>query len=136
MQLSQFAKSYKSVAVNTSTPGQLTLMLFDGALRFMGMAILGFNEPNFVRRNEVIHNNLIKTHNILLELQISLNMRVEGEFPGRMCALYEFMMNQIREANLKKEVAPIRVVERLLGEIRGAWAQMLEKSSNNNHMAA
>ena len=135
MLLSQFAKSYKSVAVNTSTPGQLTLMLFDGALRFMGIAILGFNEPDFVRRNEQIHNNLIKTQNILLELQSSLNMRVEGEFPSLMYALYDFMLNHIRKANLMKEVEPIRDVERLLGEIRTAWAQMLEKSSNNN-MAA
>lgn len=135
MQLSQFAKSYKSVAVNTSTPGQLTLMLFDGALRFMGMAILGFNEPNFVRRNETIHNNLIKTQNILLELQMSLNMRVEGEFPSLMYALYDFMLNQIREANLKKDVKPIKDVEKLIGEIRTAWAQMLEKSANS-HMAA
>ena len=132
MQLSQFAKSYKAVAVNTSTPGQLTLMLFDGALRFMGTALRAFDEEDFVHRNELIHNNLIKTQNILAELQSSLNMQAEGPFPGLMYALYDFMLRQIREANLMKEMQPIRDVERLLGEIRGAWAQMLERSTSAN----
>lgn len=135
MQLAQFAKSYKTVAVSTAPPGQLVLMLFDGALRFMATALGGFHEENIMKRNEAIHNNLIKTQNILRELQVSLDMQAGGEFSARMFALYDFMLTQIQQANLKKESEPIRVVERLLGEIRGAWAQMLERSASENQAA-
>ncbi len=129
MQLTQLAKSYKSVAVSTATPGQLVLMLFDGALRFMATATYGFQVEAVTTRNELIHNNLIKTQNILRELQCSLDRTTGGEFAERMFALYEFMVDQLRLANMNKQQAPIAVVERLLGEIRDAWAEMLEQTA-------
>ena len=135
MQLAQFAKSYKTVTVNTASPGHLILMLYDGALRFMGIALLGFNEQNVMKRVETIHNNLVKTQKILRQLQISLDMQAGGEFAGRMYALYDFMQAQIKLANLKKEAEPIRTVERLLGDIRDAWAKMLEQSAPTNRAA-
>ncbi|MDD5348988.1 MAG: flagellar export chaperone FliS [Chthoniobacteraceae bacterium] len=128
MQLARFAKSYQSVAVTTATPGQLVLMLFDGALRFMAAAENGFGQEDLRKRNETIHNNIGRAQDILRELQCSLDMSVPGDFSPRMYALYDFMVNQLHEANMKKELAPIATVSRLLGEIRDAWAQMLEKS--------
>lgn len=106
MHLAQLAKSYKSVAVTTASPGQLILMLFDGALRFTAAAEKGFEEEDLARRNEMIHNNIIRAQNIILELQHSLDLRVEGGFPQRMFALYDFMTAQLVEANIKKEVKP------------------------------
>lgn len=129
MQASHCAKSYRQMAISTATPGQLILMLFDGALRFQGAALQAFNETDPVRRIEQIHNNIVKAQNILRELKMSLNMNVPGGFPQRMWALYDFMISQLQEANINKNPEPIRVVERLLGEIRNAWATMLERSA-------
>lgn len=129
MHLAQFAKSYKSTAITTATPGQLVLMLFDGALRFMAAAKRGFDEENIATRIETIHNNLMKAQNILRELQYSLDMKTGGEFANRMFALYDFMARQLQDANLKKETQPIDVVERLLSEIRESWAQMLDQTT-------
>ena len=128
MQLARLAKSYQSVAVTTATPGHLVLMLFDGALRFLSTALHGFQKEGIAERNEQIHNNLIKTQNILLELRASLDMGVGGEFAKTMYALYGFMLEQLQKANLAKEAEPITTVERLLGEIRDSWAQMLEQT--------
>jgi flagellar protein FliS len=128
MQLARLAKSYQSVAVTTATPGHLVLMLFDGALRFLSTALHGFQREGIAERNEQIHNNLIKTQNILLELRASLDMGVGGEFAKTMYALYGFMIEQLQKANLAKEAEPITTVERLLGEIRDSWAQMLEQT--------
>jgi flagellar protein FliS len=100
-------------------------MLLDGALRFMDSAVQGFEESNFVRRNELVHNNVLKSQAILSELQASLNLDAGGEFGSTMFRLYDFMLEQLRQANLKKVVEPIRVVMQLLGEIREAWSQML-----------
>ena len=128
MQLAQLAKSYTKVAVNTATPGHLVLMLFDGALRFLSTAQHGFQVEGIGERHEQIHNNLIKTQRILRELQCSLDLKAGGEFATTMYALYDYMVEQLTRANLKKEQPPIHTVERLLGEIRDAWAQMLEQS--------
>jgi flagellar protein FliS len=128
MQLARLAKSYQSVAVATATPGQLVLMLFDGALRFMAAAENGFQCQDYATRNETIHNNILKAQNILRELQCSLNLSVAGEFPQRMHALYEFMIGHLQEANLKKESFKIATVADLLRQIRDAWAQMLQTS--------
>ena len=129
MRPSQLASSYKSVAITTASPGQLVLMLFDGALRFLATAAHGFQVESIAIRNEQIHNNLVKAQKILRELQCSLDLKVNGELPQTMFALYDFMIEQLQTANITKELAPIGVVERLLGEIRGAWAQMLEQSA-------
>ena len=118
-------KVYREAAARSSSPGQLVLMLLDGALRFMDSAVQGFEESNFVRRNELVHNNVLKSQAILSELQASLNLDAGGEFGSTMFRLYDFMLEQLRQANLKKVVEPIRVVMQLLGEIREAWSQML-----------
>lgn len=130
MQLERYAKSYRTMSITTASPGRLILMLFDGALRFMAEAENGFNESDFVKRSETIHNNLMKVQNILHELQRSLDMEVGGEFAERMYALYDFMTAQIRQANLKKDPEPIRIVAKMLGGIRDAWAQMLEQTKS------
>jgi flagellar protein FliS len=128
MQLARLAKSYRSVAVTTATPGQLVLMLFDGALRFISTALHGFELEGIAARNEQIHNNLIKTQNVLLELQASLDLKAGGEFAQTMYGLYGFMLAELQRANLGKTAEPIRTVERLLREIRDSWAQMLDQT--------
>jgi flagellar protein FliS len=130
MQPKQYLKSYRDTAIATATPGQLILMLFDGALRSMAIALSGFKEGGASRRNEQIHNKIVNAQEILRELQISLDMKVPGGFSQRMWSLYDFMIGQLQKANLSKEPEPIRIVERLLRKIRDAWAEMLERSTN------
>ncbi len=129
MHPAESAKRYQAVAIDTAPPGQLVLMLFDGALRFMATAVAGFKEADLPERVEAVHNNLIKAQNVLRELQTSLDMEKGGEFSERMFALYEYMIAQLNKANLDKDARPIRVVEKLLEQIRTAWAQMLAQSS-------
>jgi flagellar protein FliS len=119
--------SYRQNSIQTASPGRLILMLFDGALKLMGMAVKGFEEPDFLRRNETIHVNLIKTQAIIDELNQSLDHAKGGDFARNMAGLYEFMHEQLRKANVEKNRTPIEVVMKLLGEIRGAWSAMLEQ---------
>ena len=58
-------------------------MLYDGALRFMMAAELGFQEENFARRAEAIHNNIQRTQAIITELQATLNMEAGGGVLGK-----------------------------------------------------
>ncbi len=126
-QARQVVGSYGVVSVSTVTPAALVLMLFDGALRFIARAEHGFDHESLSRRNEEVHNNLTRARAILRELQVSLNMEAAGEFPGQMFALYDFMIDQLLAADIRKEKEAIQNVAGLLSDIRNAWAEMLGK---------
>ena len=129
MPIAQVARNYRAAAIKTATPGQLVLMLFDGALRNVATALTGFEIESVGARIEQINNQLLKAQAIIRELQSSLDLKAGGEFARTMWALYDFMLERLRVANLAKDPEPIRVVERLLGEVRGAWATMLGQNS-------
>jgi flagellar protein FliS len=121
--------SYQSVAVATASPGKLILMLYDGALRFLQGAEDGFKIKGLRERQEAVHNNLIKAQNIISELQRCLSVRDGGDFAINLFRLYDFMNTRLMEANVRKEPENIRVVARLLGEVRDAWDQMLREQA-------
>ena len=98
-----FARSYKNNAIETASPGKLILMLYDGTLRFIGEARKGFGEESYIRRNEIVNNNILRAQRIVVELQASLDMKVGGEFSETMYKLYDFVHDQLRDANVKKD---------------------------------
>ncbi len=100
-------------------------MLFDGALRFMAAADLGFNEENFARQNEQVHNNIQRTQAIITELQATLNMEKGGEFSENLYRLYDFMQEHLNQANREKSREKIKTVSAFMQDIRDAWSQML-----------
>ncbi len=126
-QAKQVVSSYGTVSVSTVTPAALVLMLFDGALRFIARAEHGFEQQILSRRNEEVHNNLTRARAILRELQVSLDMEAGGDFSVQMFALYDFMIDQLLSADIRKEKAPIQTVAGLLMDIRDAWAEMTRK---------
>jgi flagellar secretion chaperone FliS len=123
-----YARTYRTNAVLTASPGQLVLMLYDGALRSLAMAREAFERPeDDVRRIEVINKQLLKAQAIVSELQSGLNFDAGGEIAKTLNGLYDYYNRRLLEANLRKQVAPVIEVERLLGELRAGWAEMLTK---------
>ncbi len=123
--------SYRQVATKTATPGQLVLMLFDGALRFLDKALVGFDLDDPLDSNLAINNNILKAQEILRELNMSLNMEKGGEFAATMRRLYNYYDLQLSQSNLQKDPSGVELVIRLLSVIRGAWAEMLTGNSAN-----
>ena len=122
-----YARTYRANAVLTASPGQLVLMMYDGALRAMAMAREAFGRPpEDLRRLEVINHQLLKAQQIINQLQGTLNLDAgDGQFAREMQRLYDYYNRRLMEANLRKQVEPVIEVERLLGEVRNAWAEML-----------
>ena len=118
-------------ATKTATPGQLVLMLFDGALRFLDKALVGFDLDDPLDSNLAINNNILKAQEILRELNVSLNMEKGGEFATTMRRLYNYYDLQLSQSNLRKDPSGVELVIRLLSVIRGAWAEMLTGNSAN-----
>lgn len=128
MQYDKIARSYKAQSVQTASPGKLVLMLFDGYLRFTTAARRSFEETDFTKRNEGVNNNLIRAQNIVTELQSSLDMSVPGELPGTLYRLYDYVLHQLQQSNLQKKEEPIDEADKVINELREAWAEMLTQN--------
>lgn len=95
----------------------------------MAAAELGFNEENFARQNEQVHNNIQRAQAIITELQATLNMEKGGEFSENLYRLYDFMQDHLNQANREKSKEKIKTVAAFMQDIRDAWAQMLLQSA-------
>lgn len=121
-----YARTYRTNAVLTASPGQLVLMLYDGALKALVLAQNALAQPSDTpHRIEEINQQLLKAQAIISELQSGLNLQDGGEFAQTMNRLYDYHNRRLFNANLRKDPAPVAEVERLLREIRNAWAEML-----------
>ncbi len=127
-----YARTYRANSVLTASPGQLVLMLYDGALKAMALAKEAFAAPESARRIEAINTQLLKAQAILTELQNGLNLDAGGEFARTMHHLYDYHNRRLLEANVRKQIEPVIEVERLVRELRDAWAQMLAQQDTSS----
>lgn len=121
-------RAYRNNSVLTASPGQLVLMLYDGALRSLESAMEGFGRPsNDWRRIDVISNGLLKAQAILRELRSNLDHEAGGEVTKSLDQLYDYYLRRLEEASLRMDVKGVEEVQRLLKDLRDGWAEMLTK---------
>jgi len=111
--------AYKQNSVTTASPGELTLMLYNGCLKFLGKAKLAIEEKNIQEKN----NNLQRSQAIIAELMSTLNMDID--ISKQMLPLYEYMNHRLVEANIQNDVAIIEEVESLVTEFRDTWKEVI-----------
>jgi flagellar secretion chaperone FliS len=118
-------ESYRKVATQTATPGQLVLMLYDGALTFLEKALSGFSYNDPLMFNQTINNNVLRAQAIIYEMNVTLNMQGGGEVAANFRRLYNYLYKQLTIANRKKKREPIEEVISRLRVLRDSWAEML-----------
>ncbi|MGI6444450.1 MAG: flagellar export chaperone FliS [Candidatus Ozemobacteraceae bacterium] len=123
--------TYKKTQIETATPENLILMLYDGALRFMGQAEEAFEEKNIER----ISNLLVRVQAIFSELLSSLDKEKGGEIAANLERLYLFFMRQLSEANVKKDPKPMLQIKPLVLDLRNTWEQAMQQNQGNNKTA-
>lgn len=121
---SAIAARYKSVQVQTCSPGQLVVMLFDGAMRFAGEAQKAMEARDRARAGERIS----KAHAILEELAATLDPEAAPELAENLGALYVFCMHELVRANIAQDPAVIGSVVEVLRPIRDGFAEALTKA--------
>ena len=127
-----YARTYQVQSILTASPGQLILLLYDGALRFLAQAHAALETPaGDPHRIEVINRNLQKAQNIVVELQSAINHEAGGAVAANLDQLYDYFNRRLLEANIKKELGPVVEIERLLQELRDAWAEMLHRAEGS-----
>ncbi|MBZ2174862.1 flagellar export chaperone FliS [Schnuerera sp. xch1] len=111
---------YKQNSVLTATPEELTLMLYDGGIKFMNIARYSIENGDI----EKAHMALVRAQNIVTELSSTLNM--EYEISDNLKKLYGFVMDSLIDANIKKEVKPIDEALEILTELRDTWKEAMK----------
>lgn len=113
-------QQYQNNMVNTASPQELTLMLYNGLIKFLNIAIEGISETNIEKAN----NNIIKAENILVEFMSTLDMSYE--LSNGLMSLYDYMNNRLILANVSKDKAIIEEVRELAEQLRDTWAQAMK----------
>lgn len=113
-------QAYKNNSINTASPGELTLMLYNGCLKFLGKAKIAIAEKNIQEKNV----NLQKAQKIIQELMVTLNMNIE--ISQSMMQMYEYMNHRLIDANLNNDMEIIGEVEGYVLEFRDTWKQVIQ----------
>lgn len=120
-------QKYQNNSVNTASPGELTLMLYNGCLKFIHQAKKAIEENNIESKN----TNIQKAQNIISELMVTLNM--ESSVSQNLMSLYDYLNRRLMEANIKNDVAILSEVEGFVADFRDTWKQVIQLNRQQQH---
>lgn len=121
--------AYANNKIMTASPAELTLMLYEGAIKFCNIAIMGIEEKNI----EKSHQNIIKVQHIIEEFQSTLDHKypVAKEFDN----VYSYLKARLIEANLKKDKEILEEVLTHLRTMRDTWKEVMRLTKNGSQMS-
>ncbi|MCL1999768.1 MAG: flagellar export chaperone FliS [Turicibacter sp.] len=119
MQKNPYEK-YKNHAINTATKEELTLMLFDGAVKFCNQALAAIENKDHVKTNEAI----LRVQNIVREFQITLDRT--HDISGQLDQIYDYLHRRLVTANIKKDVEILIEVRDHLRSLRDTWKEAMK----------
>jgi len=111
------AEIYQETAVTTQNKGPLIVMLYDGAIKFLRMAIKEIEAQN----HEAKSKYLSKAEDIINELNVTLDMDTGGEVAMNLRKLYLFMIRHLHEDLVKQDTGKIEEVIKMLEELNQSW---------------
>ena len=118
------AKTYKTISLQTASQVELVIHMYEGAIRFLEMAKLGFEYEDPIEQIETIHNNVTRAQEIINELNMTLDMEQGGETAIQLRDLYNYFDNRLFDSNMRKDVAGIQEVIDRLGSLLEAWEEI------------
>ena len=110
---------YNNSKVLTASPAELTLMLYDGAIKFCNIAIMGIEQNDI----EKTHTNIRKVEKIIDEFRATLDRKypVAEDFER----VYVYLLQRLLEANIKKDKAILEEVNMHLRSMRDNWKEVM-----------
>jgi flagellar secretion chaperone FliS len=119
--------AYQNNSVNTASPGELTLMLYNGSLKFIHIAKKAIEDKNIELKN----TNIQKAQAIVSELMVTLN--TDLEISQNLMSLYDYINRRLTEANVKNDKAILEEVEGMITEFRDTWKQVILLNRQKQH---
>ena len=118
-------EKYRSNTVFTATKEELTLMLYEGAIKFCNQAAKALESQDYAKSNEL----LVKVQDIIREFQITLDKNYE--ISQQLDQLYDYMHYRLIEANMKKDTTILTEVRDHLRELRDTWKEAMKLSKQS-----
>lgn len=120
---------YKQNSVFTATPEELTLMLYDGAIKFMNIAKYSMENKEI----EKAHTSLLRAQDIVMELNYSLDMSYEISNGFR--SLYDFVLSRLVDANIHKSSKSIDEALGVVADMRETWKEVMKQIKQKVYQA-
>ena len=114
--------AYTNSKIMTASPAELTLMLYDGCIKFCNIAVKGIEENDI----EKAHTNIVKAQRIIEEFRNTLDRKypVAEDFDR----VYEYLLRRLFEANVQKDAEIIEEVLKHLRTMRDTWKEVMKAS--------
>lgn len=111
---------YNNSKILTASPAELTLMLYEGAIKFCNIAIMGIEQKDI----EKAHNNILKVQRIIDEFRSTLDRKypVAEDFDR----VYVYILQRLFEANIKKDKEILEEVLTHLRSMRDTWKEVMK----------
>lgn len=113
-------QQYQQNAIFTASQGELTLMLYNGTIKFCNLAIEAIEQKNMTKA----HENIIKAENIIEELRITLDKKYP--IANEIDRLYEYIYSVLVEANIRKDIKRLEEAKHFIKEFRDTWQQAIK----------
>ncbi|WP_370223792.1 flagellar export chaperone FliS [Cytobacillus sp.] len=120
MAISNPYQKYQQTSVNTATPAELTLMLYNGCLKFMGQAKQAIESSNIEKKNEYIQRSQM----IIQEFMVTLNKDVV--MSEDLMRLYDYILRRLIDANTKNDLDALSEAEEMVMNLRNTWKEMIQ----------
>ncbi len=113
---------YNNSKILTASPAELTLMLYDGAIKFCNIAILGIEQKDIQKA----HSNIVRVQRIIEEFRSTLDRKypVAEDFDR----VYVYLLQRLLEANLHKDTEILKEVLTHLRSMRDTWVEVMKKN--------
>lgn len=115
-------QQYQEQSIMTASPGELTLMLYNGCIKFINQAKLFIEQKNIEKAN----NAIIRAQDIIQELMVTLNM--DYEISKNLAALYDYMNRRLIDANISKDTQILEEILDMVTELRDTWIEVIKKT--------
>lgn len=123
--------TYKQSSIMTASPEELTLMLYNGLVRFIMQAQKAIEDKDVQKA----HESIIRAEDIIVEFQATLDIKYE--LSAGLSLLYDYMYERLLEANMKKDTEILGEVLHFAKDLRDTWSQAMKlaKQQNNERVA-
>ena len=118
--------AYKETSVKTASQGTLILMLYDEGIKRIEGAVELLSPADIPATSiEKINSHILKAQEIVSELMASLNTEKGGQVANNLMAIYSYFYQQLLQANIKKDVALLKDILKMMRDLRSAWQQAI-----------
>lgn len=119
-------QQYKESSVKTASPQELTLMLYNGALKYMNLGRVSIEQKNISGANEALK----RAQDIIHELNLTLDMQYP--ISQNLRALYIYILEKLVDANIKKDVKYVDEAVAMVTELRDTWKEAMKLAKMGN----